>query len=352
MPEAPASPPPAANAIPAPAATATPSLQAIALNKEYGSVHAVQNLNFSVARGEIVGFLGPNGAGKSTTMRIFAGLLGATSGRAYVAGIPVARYPDEAKRHLGYMPEHNPLPEDMRVHEYLNFRARLKEIPRRKIKSRVEVVLEMCGLQHKTRRKLIGTLSKGYRQRVGIADAILAEPEVILMDEPTIGLDPHQIISIRRLIDSLRGRLTTVLISSHILPEIEMCCDRVMIINQGRLVASGTSKSLRRELITRAEWRVRLNGNVAAFEKLLPEVNAGLRLSACSPADSDGFCEIRLEGPADQASLGENLLTVAMKRGDWLVREFAPIEPGLEEIFLAATKTGSDTLAPFSLNRK
>jgi len=335
----------------APAVVAPPSLQAVALTKEYGSVRAIENLNFTVARGEIVGFLGPNGAGKSTTMRIFSGLLAATSGRAYVAGIPVAKSPDEAKRRLGYMPEHNPLPDDMRVSEYLDLRARLKEVPRKKVKSRVEEVLEMCGLQHKTRRKLIGTLSKGYRQRVGIADAILAEPEVILMDEPTIGLDPHQILSIRRLIDSLRGRLT-VLISSHILPEIEMCCDRVMIINQGRLVAVGTSASLRRELLTRSEWRVRLKGDVAAFEKLLPEVHAGLRLAACSAADGDGFVDIRLEGPANEPGLGESLLAVVTQRGSWRVREIAFVEPGLEQIFLAATKQGEDTLAPFARIRK
>jgi ABC-2 type transport system ATP-binding protein len=332
-------------------AAAPPSLQAIGLNKEYGSIRAVQNLNFSVARGEIVGFLGPNGAGKSTTMRIFAGLLSATSGRAYVAGIPVARYPEEAKRHLGYMPEHNPLPDDMRVSEYLHFRARLKEIPRPQINGRVEEVIEACGLQHKTRRKLIGTLSKGYRQRVGIADAILSKPEVILMDEPTIGLDPIQIQSIRRLIDSLRGQLT-VLISSHILPEIEMCCDRVMIINQGRLVAAGTSKSLRREFFTRATWRLRLSGDVAAFEQLLPEVNPALRLAACSPADGEGFVEMRLEGPVDDAGLGEKLLAAVMKRGGWRVREFAQLEPGLEEIFLTATKSSHDRLAPFGAPAK
>ncbi len=348
MPEALLIPPPgsAANTV-----VARPSLQAIGLTKEYGSVRAIENLSFTVARGEIVGFLGPNGAGKSTTMRIFSGLLAATSGRAYVAGIPVAKSPDEAKRRLGYMPEHNPLPDDMRVAEYLHLRARLKEVPRKKAKARVEEVLEMCGLQHKTRRKLIGTLSKGYRQRVGIADAILAEPEVILMDEPTIGLDPHQILSIRRLIDSLRGRLT-VLISSHILPEIEMCCDRVMIINQGRLVAVGTSASLRRELLTRSEWRVRLKGDVATFEQLLPEVHAGLRLAACSAVDSDGFVEIRLEGPANEPGLGENLLTAVTRRGSWRVREIAFVEPGLEQIFLAATKQGEDTLAPFARKYK
>jgi ABC-2 type transport system ATP-binding protein len=352
MSAAPISPPPAAASTPAVngAAAARPSLEAIGLNKEYGTIRAVQNLSFSVAKGEIVGFLGPNGAGKSTTMRIFAGLMSATSGRAYVAGIPVARYPDEAKRHLGYMPEHNPLPDDMRVSEYLNFRAKLKELPRRQIKKRVDEVIEACGLQHKTRRKLIGTLSKGFRQRVGIADAILAKPEVILMDEPTIGLDPIQIQSIRRLIDSLRGQLT-VLISSHILAEIEMCCDRVMIINQGRLVAAGTSKSLRREFFQRSAWRLRLGGDVAAFEKLLPEVNPALRLAECSPADGEGFANLRLEGPVEDASLGETLLATVMRRGEWRVREFAHVEPSLEEIFLAATKSSHETLSPFAAAR-
>jgi len=322
-----------------------PSLQAIGLTKEYGTVRAVENLTFTVGRGEIVGFLGPNGAGKSTTMRIFAGLLSATSGRAYVAGIPVASAPDEAKRHLGFMPEMNPLPDEMRVLEYLRFRAKLKEIPRRKITARVDVAMELCGLQHKSRRKIIGTLSKGFRQRVGIADAILAEPEVILMDEPTIGLDPKQILDIRRLIDSLRGRLT-VLISSHILAEIEACCDRVMIINQGRLVAAGTTPNLRREFFPRTEWRLRLKGDPAALDQLLPGVAAGLRVVVCSAPDAESFVEVRLEGPANNPDLGENILAALMQHPGWRIREFAQVEPGLEQIFLAATKQGDEPLSP------
>jgi ABC-2 type transport system ATP-binding protein len=333
------------------ASVAQPSLQAIGLTKEYGTVRAVENLNFRVERGEIVGFLGPNGAGKSTTMRIFAGLLAATSGRAYVAGIPVASAPDEAKRRLGFMPEQNPLPDEMRVLEYLRFRAQLKEIPRRKIATQVDMAMEMCGLQHKSRRKIIGTLSKGYRQRVGIADAILAEPEVILMDEPTIGLDPKQILDIRRLIDSLRGRLT-VLISSHILAEIEVCCDRVMIINQGRLVASGTTANLRREFFPRAEWRLRLRGNPAALDQLLPGINAGLRVVVCSAVDADGFAEIRLEGPAGNPELGENILTALMQQPGWRIREFAQVEPGLEQIFLAVTKQGDEPISPANSRSK
>ena len=330
---------------------AHPSLQAIGLTKEYGMVRAVENLTFTVGRGEIVGFLGPNGAGKSTTMRIFAGLLAATSGRAYVGGIPVACAPDEAKRKLGFMPEQNPLPEEMRVLEYLRFRAMLKEIPRKKISARVDVAMEMCGLQHKARRKIIGTLSKGYRQRVGIADAILAEPEVILMDEPTIGLDPKQILDIRRLIDSLRGRLT-VLISSHILAEIEACCDRVMIINQGRLVATGTTPNLRREFFPRTEWRLRLKGDPAALEQLLPGIDAGLRVAACSAVDVEGFVEVRLDGPAANPTLGEHILTALMQHPGWRIREFAQVEPGLEQIFLAATKQGEEPLSPLARRSK
>ena len=203
------------------------------LVKTYAGVTAVADISFTVARGEIIGFLGPNGAGKSTTMRILTGYLPATSGSVRICGLSVAHQPDEIKRKIGYMPENNPLPEDMRVSEYLYFRGRLKEVSRRKLGPRIDEVLELCDLK-RVRHKIIGQLSKGYRQRVGIAEAILAEPPVIIMDEPTIGLDPHQILIVRDLIASLRGRMT-VIISSHILPEIEMTCDRVLIINQGRV---------------------------------------------------------------------------------------------------------------------
>ena len=326
----------------APAASVQPTLalEAINLTKEYGPVHAVENVSFTVAQGEIVGFLGPNGAGKSTTLRILSGLMAATSGRAYVAGVSVAHFPDEVKRRLGYMPEHNPLPDEMRVVEYLKFRARLKEVPWRRIKARVGEVMELCDLRHKSR-SLIGTLSKGYRQRVGIADAILAEPQVILMDEPTIGLDPHQILSIRRLINSLRGR-HTVMLSSHILPEIELCCDRVIIINQGRIVASGTSASLRREFLPRTEWRVVLQGDIVAFEGLLREVNSGFQVGSRVAPDAEGFVELRLDGPSGNGSAGEEVLKAALARGAWRVREFAHVDPGLEQIFMAATKHGVD----------
>src|SRR5947209_7320116 len=248
------------------------------LVKTYAGVTAVSDISFTVARGEILGFLGPNGAGKSTTMRILTGYLPATSGMVRLCGVPVATQPDEIKRRIGYMPENNPLPEDMRVSEYMYFRGRLKEIPRRKLGPRIDEVLEVCDLK-RVRHKIIGQLSKGYRQRVGIAEAILAEPPVIIMDEPTIGLDPHQILIVRDLIASLRGRMSMI-ISSHILPEIEVTCDRVLIINQGRVVAQGTPADLRREILGRTVYEVELAGDVTALNDTVVAIDASLRVES------------------------------------------------------------------------
>src|SRR6185369_6555162 len=175
-----------------------PAIEVSHLVKTYAGVTAVSDITFSVARGEILGFLGPNGAGKSTTMRILTGYMPATSGSVRICGLPVASQAEETKRLVGYMPENNPLPEDMRVSEYLWFRGRLKEMPRAKLRSRIDEVLELCDLK-RNRHRILGRLSKGNKQRVGIAEAILAEPAVIIMDEPTIGLDPHQIIIVRNL---------------------------------------------------------------------------------------------------------------------------------------------------------
>ena len=202
------------------------------LVKTYGPKRAVDGVSFRVNRGDILGFLGPNGAGKSTTMRILTGYLPANSGTVRICGHSVAAEPDAVKRLIGYMPENNPLPEDMRVSEYLWFRGRLKEMPRARLRARIDEVLELCDLK-RNRHRILGRLSKGNKQRVGIAEAILSEPAVIIMDEPTIGLDPHQIIIVRDLIASLRGRMS-VIISSHILPEIEATCDRVLIIKEFR----------------------------------------------------------------------------------------------------------------------
>src|SRR5678816_901580 len=217
-------------------------IEVVNLTKRYAGRTALSNISFTVGRGEIVGLLGPNGAGKSTTMRILSCFLPATSGTVRVAGLDVFRHSEEVRRRIGYMPENNPLHFDMRVREYLKFRARLKGLGRRQSRDRVDTVLEQCSLTDVSHR-IVGQLSKGYRQRVGLADALVHEPELIILDEPTIGLDPNQIRSVRQLIKSLGGK-HTVLISTHILPEVEMTCNRVLILHQGRILAADTTENL------------------------------------------------------------------------------------------------------------
>ncbi|MEI8387202.1 MAG: ATP-binding cassette domain-containing protein [Verrucomicrobiota bacterium] len=216
------------------------------LTKCYGPVKAVDSIDFQVSKGEIVGFLGPNGAGKTTTMRMLAGFLPPTSGRAEVAGRDVFRESLRAREHIGYLPENVPLYPDMRVHEYLRYRAALKGVPGRRMNERVGDVLELCGLND-VAKKIIGRLSKGYRQRVGLADAMVHEPDLLILDEPTIGLDPNQIRLVRDLIRNLK-RHHTILLSTHILPEVEMLCSRVIIINKGRIEALDSPQNLRARL--------------------------------------------------------------------------------------------------------
>jgi ABC-2 type transport system ATP-binding protein len=319
-----------------------PAIEVSHLVKSYAGMTAVNDISFEVARGEILGFLGPNGAGKSTTMRILTGYLPATSGRVNICGIPVATEPDQAKRKIGYMPENNPLPEDMRVSEYMYFRGRLKEVPRRKLGPRIDEVLELCDLK-RVRHKIIGQLSKGYRQRVGIAEAILAEPPVIIMDEPTIGLDPHQILIVRDLIASLRGRMT-VIISSHILPEIEMTCDRVLIINQGRVVAKGTPADLRREILGHSTYHVEIAGDFPALSQVLASVEPTLEASLHSEPASDGFLTMTLTTKRDD-ELGEALVHALLAR-NYRVRSLHRMQPTLEDVFLAATRRSWDAVAP------
>jgi ABC-2 type transport system ATP-binding protein len=313
----------------------TPSIRVENLHRKFGAITAIHNVSFTVNPGEIVGFLGPNGAGKSTTMRILSGIMPATSGSAWVGGISVAQNPQEVKRRIGYMPENNPLPDDMRVVEYLRFRARLKEVPGRKLRETVEEVMDICDLARTARRKIIGTLSKGFRQRVGIADALLGNPQVIIMDEPTIGLDPHQIQGIRRLIDNLRGRLTVVL-SSHILPEIERSCDRVIIINRGRIVASGTSNSLREEFLPGNRFEIEVESNEKTVTALLKA--KGIEAEILEATATEGgilSLSLRAEGNGE---LGPQLIAALNQPSGCTLRSLAPREPNLEEIFLAATK--------------
>jgi len=317
-----------------------PAIEVSRLVKSYSGVVAVNDISFTVQRGEIVGFLGPNGAGKSTTMRILTGYLPATSGSVNICGVPVATQPDEIKRRIGYLPENNPLPEDMRVSEYMYFRGRLKEIPRRKLGPRIDEVLEVCDLK-RVRHKIIGQLSKGYRQRVGIAEAILAEPPVIIMDEPTIGLDPHQILIVRDLIASLRGRMT-VIISSHILPEIEMTCDRVLIINQGRVVAEGTPAKLRREMFGHSTYQLEFAGDLTTLPAALSGIETTLKITDEGEPHPDGFRRVKLTTDRDD-ELGDSILPQLLAAG-YRVRGLIRVHPTLEDVFLAATRRSWDVV--------
>src|SRR5438552_6574382 len=243
------------------------------MTKRYAGHAAVDGISFTVQGGEIVGFLGPNGAGKSTTMRILACYLPASYGTARVAGFDVFTQADEVRRRIGYMPENNPLHLDMRVREYLKFRARLKGLGIRHSRERVEVVMGQCGLSEVSRR-IIGQLSKGYRQRVGLADALVHEPELIILDEPTIGLDPNQIRSVRQLIKGLASA-HTVLISTHLLPEAEMTCNRMVIMYEGKILAADTPENLQRLMSGNSQIIAEICAPVAALRECwaqMPEV--------------------------------------------------------------------------------
>ena len=304
------------------------------LTKRYAGVTAINNLNFEVEKGEIVGFLGPNGAGKSTTMKILTSYLPATSGTARIAGFDVFEQSVEARRRLGYLPENTPLYTDMRVGEYLRYRANLKGVPGRKVKSNVGDVLELCSLRD-VERKLIGALSKGYRQRVGLADALVHDPELLILDEPTIGLDPNQIRQVRELIKNLGGK-RTVLISTHILPEVEMMCSRVIVIHKGRIRASDTAENLLKNQRTAGSMRLEAKvGADNASEELL-KVPGVKDVSVELDGDFSLF-QLKLESNADPS---EEVMALAMSR-QWKVREITRRRPTLEDVFVELTHSDS-----------
>lgn len=331
------------------------SIVAKSLSKRFGGHVAVKDLSFEINKGEIVGFLGPNGAGKSTTLRILTGILPATSGYLSVCGKSVPYHPDEIKKFIGYMPENNPLPEHMRVIEYLRFRAQIKGIPFRQRKAAIERALEVCELHRKARRKIIGTLSKGFRQRVGIADAILASPAITILDEPTIGLDPHQVIAIRRLLATLRGE-TTVLFSSHILSEVEISCDRVLILNQGRLVAQGTPEELRKQFLPGSRYRAEISGGREQVMQALRKLGDLWEIQIQPDAGDDVF-SVNLVNP-NNGQHGESVLKQLIHSDRITIRQFQAVKPSLEDIFLTATRRSwelsgdenKETAPPFPAN--
>ena len=304
------------------------------LTKRYGKYVALDGVSFSVDPGEVVGFLGPNGAGKSTTMRILTTFMAATSGMARVGGNCVFEQPDRVRERIGYMPENNPLPQDLRVADYLNFRAELKRLTKRETAERVTEVLEQCYITDVANR-FISQLSRGYRQRIGIADALLAKPELIVLDEPTSGLDPNQVRSVRRLIRGLAGK-HTVLISSHILSEIEMTCDRVVILHKGRLLASGALNEL----------MARINATVTAeVQASLPEVHqwaANLALGQAEVASQpNGYVHCQFTAGA-AGDTREKIYAAASERG-WPLRELSRQAPSLEDLFVSLTHGKGDS---------
>ncbi|MGZ3417624.1 MAG: ABC transporter ATP-binding protein [Polyangiales bacterium] len=302
------------------------------LTKRYGVHAAVDGVSFEVARGEVVGFLGPNGAGKSTTLRILVGFLGATSGRATIEGHDVAIEPDAARAVLGYMPEAVPLYGEMRVREYLRFRAELKGVPRAQRVSFIGNAMELARVTD-VADTLIEHLSKGYRQRVGLADALVSKPRVLVLDEPTAGMDPNQIREVRDLIKSLGGE-HTVLLSTHILPEVEASCSRVVVIDKGKLVAQGAPQELS---AFRAPPRldVIVRGEEAAWRRAIEAAVPPLKLVSSRP-DGELF---RLEISADRETLGEasESLVSALVKENVKVRSVAPGKASLEEVFAALT---------------
>lgn len=261
------------------------------LTKKYGKHVAVDDLSLTVEEGKIYGFLGPNGAGKSTTMNIITGYLGATSGEVKINGFDILKQPEEAKRCIGYLPELPPLYVDMTVREYMNFAAELKKIPKAERKKAIEQSMEMTGITD-TRERLIRNLSKGYKQRVGFAQAILGFPDVIILDEPTVGLDPKQIIEIRELIKKL-GEKHTVILSSHILSEISAVCDHIFIISQGKLVASDTTEHLTERMQGGLELNLEVKGSLEQVQQVADSLDQVQNVSI-EPENVEGLCKVKI----------------------------------------------------------
>lgn len=306
------------------------------LTKLYARRAAVSSVSFSVRQGEILGLLGPNGAGKSTIMRILSCYMPASSGTVRVAGYDVFTQADQVRRRIGYMPENNPLHRDMRVREYLRFRGSLKGLGRKALKEQVSRIMEQCSLTE-VQSRIIGQLSKGYQQRVGLADALVNDPELIILDEPTIGLDPHQIRSVRQLIKDL-GRDHTVLISTHILPEVEMTCNRVLIMHQGTIRAADSPENLQQLMSERAQVLAEVAAPAAELKSALEEMPEVMNVDL-SPAEG-GFLRCLVSGPAG-LDLRPRVFALACQRG-WTLRELTSSRHSLEDIFVQVTRTDGE----------
>ena len=301
------------------------------VTKKYPARLAVDDISFEVSRGEILGFLGPNGAGKTTTMRMLTGYLPMSSGTIEVAGYDVATQPQEVRRRIGYLPESCPLYPEMRVDEYLRFRADLKGVKGSARKAKINEVKEQCGLTEVGKR-IIGQLSKGYRQRVGLADSLVHDPELLILDEPTVGLDPYQIRQVRELIKQLSEK-HTILLCTHILPEVEAICERILIINEGKIVAADTEANLHRKLHACAVIEMEVK---ADRDEAMAKIDAveGMDIRNCSELDK-GWIWIEVE--ADSSEMRVELFNLAVTEG-WPLRELSEQEHSLEDTFVQITR--------------
>ncbi len=311
------------------------------LTKVYGQTLAVDHISFEVPKGQVVGFLGPNGAGKSTTLRMLTCYLPPTSGGATVNGFDIFHESEQVREHLGYLPESVPLYTEMRVEEYLDFRGRLRKMPRAHRMKRMDYVLERCWLT-KVRRRVIGHLSKGYRQRVGLADSLLHDPAVLILDEPTVGLDPTQIRETRKLVRDLGGD-HTVMLSTHILPEVEAVCDRAIVIAGGRIVAQGTPDELRSSRRMQARVLVECRGPAKEVENVLARVSGVQKVEILDHDSTNGAGNAHDKSfitaavrPSDGRDVREEVARTVIQSG-WPLREIRLEHATLEEFFIQVT---------------
>jgi ABC-2 type transport system ATP-binding protein len=310
-------------------------IEAQNLSRRYGDFTAVDRVSFAAADHEILGMLGPNGAGKTTTIRMITGFLPPTSGRVTILGRDLFESPSEVRRQLGYLPENVALYPEMRVEEYLAYRARLEGLSSAEARTATGEAVDRCLLEE-VRYQIIGTLSKGYRQRVGLATAILHRPRVLVLDEPTVGLDPKQIIAIRELIREL-GRERTLLLSTHILPEVELLCDRVIIIDRGRIAAEGTPDSLRQSFVGNPGVRVELKDAPAEAQATLERIEGVI--AAHAGAGGPGSFLLECDRAADPR---ERVFHAAVERG-WVLLELGLERPSLEDVFVRLTTRDAAT---------
>ncbi|WHZ08194.1 MAG: Gliding motility-associated ABC transporter ATP-binding protein GldA [Cytophagales bacterium] len=296
------------------------------LSKRYGPQRAVDNISFEVKTGEILGFLGPNGAGKTTTMKMITGYLSITEGDIQIGGQSLRKTGDEIKRHIGYLQENNPLYLEMPVMEYLHFCAALQGVRADKVEERTRLMVSQCGLNSEKHKK-IGELSKGFRQRVGLAQAMIHNPEILVLDEPTTGLDPNQIVEIRKLIREI-GKEKTVILSTHILPEVEATCDRILIINKGRIVADGTSHTLRKQASGSELLKIRIEDGT------MNEIEQALRtLPSVAKVEVSDVAMNRFEVQSKTGHTSKREIFKLCVEKNWMMTELTPLETRLEDIF-------------------